>query len=437
VFEAQKMTEVVVQPKNWVSFKVTEAVEHGAAVSKGDVLVAFDSESIDETVADQQTSLGIARLSLKQAQAGLKMAEATTPMDLAQAQRQLKESQEDLARYLKIDQPMRKKRTDFSLKSDENYLEYELEELKQLEKMYQADDVTEETEEIVLKRQRDAVERARFYLEEGKIQHEQTLDISMPRIEEAMKDSHRLVELATERSKVTLPAALEQQRLEVEKLEVQLARSEEKLKKLLADQKLMTIKSPVDGSVYYGKCVRGRWSGGTSAADKLDPGKSVSANSVLMTVVDPRPMVVRAAVGEDNLHWLRPGLRGTLRAEASPHTAAAATVSEVDAIPGADLKFGVVLRAALDAEADALMPGMSCRVKLIPYQKKRTLTVPATALKTDEFDDSLHYVHLQGDDGKSRKQAVAIGKRTAEKIEVLDGLVAGDKVLKDYPKDEK
>ena len=437
VFEAQKMTEIVLKPKSWTSFKTTEAVKHGTTVSKGGVLVAFDSKTIDEAVADHQVSLTLAKLSMKQAQASLKMAEATTPMDLARAARQQRESLEDLARYLKVDKPMRKKRADFSLKSDENYLEYELEELKQLEKMYEADDMTEETEEIILKRQRHAVERARYYLESGKIQHKQTLEISMPRIEEAMKNANRLVELATERSKTTLPIALEQQRLEMEKLEVQMARSEEKLEKLLADQKLMTVKSPVAGLVYYGKCVRGKWSGGTSAADKLTTGKSVSANSVLMTIVSPRPMVVRATVPEKDLHWFRPGLRGTLRAAASPDTRATTTISEVETIPGPDGKFGIVLRATLDSEADALMPGMSCKVKLIPYQKKRTLTVPVSALETDEFDDSKHYVHLVAADGKSRKQPVAVGKRTAKKIEILDGLVAGDKVLKEYPKDEK
>ena len=40
----------------------------------------------------------------------------------------------------------------FSVKSADNMLAYEKEELRQLEKMYKADDLVEETEEIVLKR---------------------------------------------------------------------------------------------------------------------------------------------------------------------------------------------------------------------------------------------------------------------------------------------
>ena len=64
----------------------------------------------------------------------------------------------DLKRFLENDIDLTKRSAANSLKSSEQTLEYQLEELKQLEKMYKEDDLTEETEEIVLKRQRDAVE---------------------------------------------------------------------------------------------------------------------------------------------------------------------------------------------------------------------------------------------------------------------------------------
>ena len=54
------------------------------------------------------------------------------------------------------------------VKKAKDYLEYQKEELRQLEKMYGADDLTEETEEIVLKRQRDAVELAIFSLQRAR-----------------------------------------------------------------------------------------------------------------------------------------------------------------------------------------------------------------------------------------------------------------------------
>jgi HlyD family secretion protein len=435
-FVSQKMTEIVVKPDTWSTFKIEEAVEHGETVSRGDVLVKFDPKAIDEAVADGKTSQRLSEISLKQAEANLKMLKATTPMDVAMAERAKKMADEDRTRYFKIEREMYKKSAEFGLKRAQQYHENNLEELKQLEKMYAADDLTEETEEIVLKRQRAAVEQSKFYLEQAKLRCEETLQIRMPRSEESMKYSDQLLGLATQKAKLSLPLALEQQQLELEKLKVKRERSTEKFKKLLADQKLMTIKAPIDGVVYYGKCVSGKWTTGATAASKLKPGKAISANDPFITIVSTRPMVVRATVPEKDLQWIKSGLKGAARPVAYPDLRVPVTISKINGIPAANGKFAATLEVSLDADAEGLMPGMTCKVKLAPYQKTRTLTVPLSALKTDEIDDTKHYVQLVGDDGKPKKQPVEVGKRTAAKAEILDGLVAGDKVLKEYPKDQ-
>ncbi len=435
-FVAQKMTEIKVDPEGWSTFKVEEAVEHGATVSKGDLLVKFDPKLIDEAVADGHTTQRLSEIALKQAEAGLKMLEATTPMDLAMAERAKKMADEDRDRYFKVERQMSIKSAEFSLKRANQYLENDLEELKQLEKMYEADDLTEETEEIVLKRQRAEVEQSEFYVEQAKLRYEETLEIRMPRSEESMKYSDELMKLSTARTKFSLPLALEQQQLELEKAKVLRERSAEKFKKLLADQKLMTVVAPVDGVVYYGKCVVGKWSTGAAAAAKLKPGKTVTAKDPFMTIVSTRPMLVRATVAEKDLQSVKSGLRGTVKPTAAPDLRAAATVSEINRVPAADGKYAALFRVTLGPEAENLMPGMTCKVKLVPYQKTRTLTVPPSALKTDEVDDTKHYVQLLGKDGKPKKQPVKVGKRNAAKAEILDGLVAGDKVLKAYPKDQ-
>ena len=97
-------------------------------------------------------------------------------------------------------------------------LEYEKEELHQLEKMYKADDITEETEQIVLKRARDAVDRAKFNVEYSKVMHDQVLTMGVPRAEVLVKELARRKALDWEKSKIELPLAVKKQRLELEKL---------------------------------------------------------------------------------------------------------------------------------------------------------------------------------------------------------------------------
>ena len=57
-----------------------------------------------------------------------------------------------------------------SLKSSEQYLAYAAEELNQLKKMYEADDLTEETEEIILQRAQYQYERAKFSMKQLKLE---------------------------------------------------------------------------------------------------------------------------------------------------------------------------------------------------------------------------------------------------------------------------
>ena len=436
-FEALSASEIVLRPKAWASFKVVEAAKHGEEVERDDVLVEFESKDIDEAIAQERRKMELSSLAIKQAEESLKMLEETTPMDLASAERSKRYADEDYDQYLKVDRPMSEKIAKFNVETSENYLKYEQEELRQLEKMYEADDLTEDTEEIVLQRQRDAVKRAEFYLEADLRYFDEMMKFTMPRRDVSQKDSHQRSGLTWSQSKVLLPLALKRSRLDLEKLKVAHEKGGEKLEKLLADQKLMTVKSPMAGVVYYGRFNRGEWGGAATGVEKLRPKGLVTAKSVFMTVVRPRPMVIRVKVPEKNLHDFRPGLRGTVTPTAFPELRLAATVSKLDTIPFTAGNFEAQLKVAIGSEAEAIVPGMSCGVKFIPYLKKRALTVPSSAVHTDALDDQKHYVMLVGEDGKQKKQGVTTGRKSGEKMEILDGLVAGDKVVKEFPKDKK
>src|SRR5574340_381312 len=114
-------------------------------------------------------------IALKLAEQQFKTLSKTTPMDLAAADRDARELDEDTSYYFKVLRPMAVEMADYGLKSATQYVEYAEEELRQLEKMYKADDLTEETEEIILKRARNELEQVKFYLKREKIDHERTL----------------------------------------------------------------------------------------------------------------------------------------------------------------------------------------------------------------------------------------------------------------------
>jgi len=434
-FEAETMHAISVRLKEWKGLEVLKAVAHGAHVKKGETLVQFDTEGIDRVIADLRADQQIAALQFKQAESNLRLLEASTPLELAAAERSKRIADEDLIRFLGIDRPLAEKAEDFMLKMSQNMLQYEEEELRQLEKMYQADDLTEETEEIILKRQRDTVERAKFSLEIARILHEQAIKVQLPRTEEIRKENMRREALDLDRAKSTLPVALEQQRLELEKLKMQQSRNQQRLQRLLADRDAMKVVAPAEGVVFYGRFVRGDWNGANNAADDLHPGGDVNAGQVFMTSVEMRPLIIRATVAERDLQWMHVGLQGTVVATAYPELKLSAVLSKINAIPSIDGKFEALFRVELDKQAAALVPEMTCTIRLVPYLNKEALTIPASALFTDELDDQKHYVYLLANDGKPKKQPVTAGKKSDDRVEIVQGLAAGDRILLEKPKD--
>jgi multidrug resistance efflux pump len=432
-FEAATMAEIKLRPKSWKEFEVVSAIEHGTEVKKGDVLVTFDAEDIDKAIADRRRDQQVAKMALEAARHELTILKKATPLELKAAERTEEQAQEDLERFLEIDRPMSEKSAKFNYESSQKMLEYEQEELRQLEKMYEADDLTEDTEEIILKRQRDTVERAKFYVQLSKTQYEDALEVSLPRHEENVKERTERAELLRRRTDFALPSSLKRTEIELARQDVQYARSEVELARLVADRKLMTIKAPFDGLLYYGRCTRGQWSGGTSAADDLQPGGTISTGEVFMTVVQPRPVFVRATMEERHLHRLKPGMKGVVEPKGFPDLKLPAVIDRVDAVPNVASKFEVKVKLELGVEADGLMPGMAGTVKFVPYKKRDALVAPASAVFSDELDEEKRFVYLAVKDGPPRKQPVTVGEKSGDQIEILDGVDEGDEILAQRP----
>jgi multidrug resistance efflux pump len=432
IFEAQHMTEVVLRSKEWSDFEVLSAVEHGTRVNPGDVLATLDTEKIDKTIGDLCHDQVVSRLALQEAESLLVALRATVPLDLAATQRSQRIADEDLSYFLNVDRPLSQRIVDFNVKLSENNLAYEKEELRQLEKMYKADDLVEETEEIILKRTRDTVERAKFMVELMKSERDNFLKMRLPRVEETVKTAAQRQALDTQKTKATLPLASRRAELALEKLKVEAARSEEKLKRLMTDRAAMIVKAPVGGVVYYGRYSRGKWGGLETIADKLRRGGRLTADDVFMTIVETRPLLVRTLVSEKQLQFVTAGLKAIVRPTSYPDLKLAAIVQSVGRFPLGSKEFDARLTVATDEAAAAVVPGMTCDVKLIAYQKPDALVVPVSTVGSDDNEPQKQYVSLVGKDGKTTRREVTAGKRNDKQIEILGGLVAGDEILEEY-----
>jgi len=435
VFEAQKTAEIVLRPKQWSELKVLDAVEHGETVQRGDLLVTLDLEKIDQQIADMKSDLRLKQLGLALAEQQLKTLEAVTPLGLAAAERSNREVQEDLKYYLETERPLTLESAENMLKMAEFRKEYAEEELRQLKKMYEADELTEETEEIILKRAKFQAEMSRFSYQLSKVDHERLLETELPRRDQRVEDSAKLASLGWQKARVTLPAEVKQQRIALEQQRVAEQRAREKLDELTADREAMRVTAPIGGVVYYGQATRGKFSSADTIADDLKRGGSLSANKVFMTIVQTRPVSVRATLPEKELEYVAAGLKGTVRPTGFSDVRMTGIVERVSPVPISSGTFEARVTVAAGEGLDAIMPGMSCKVELPGYVQKKAMTLPPKAVGTDPLDDTKHYVMVVTKDGEQKKRPVEVGKQTGDAVELLKGLKAGDEVLAEYPKD--
>jgi multidrug efflux pump subunit AcrA (membrane-fusion protein) len=151
---------------------------------------------------------------------------------------------------------------------------------------------------------------------------------------------------------------------------------------------------------------------------------------VFLTVVNPRPVVVRLTIEEKDVHLLKPGANGTARVLFNPDRKLPARVTKLATVPAAPGKYDAVVTLDLGPGDDSLMPGMACSVKFVPYSKKDVLVVPASAVH-EEGDK--YVVHLARKNGKPQTREVRPGRTEGENTEILSGLQEGEEILLERP----
>jgi RND family efflux transporter MFP subunit len=296
--------------------------------------------------------------------------------------------------------------------------------------MYKADDLTEETEEIILRRAQRDVDYAKFAADFAQSRFDKAMETDLPRERIRVENAAARQAIAALRAEAVLPASLEQKRIELKKLQNALTQAEAKHKKLAADLEQMTLKSPVEGVVRYGRCDRGRWKDAAQLEAQLREGGTVSANQALFTIVSGDGMIIRADIPEAQLHLATPGKTGTAIPAGFPQSRLQGRLEAVDLIAvGEGIYDG---RVSFTGDRPQVTPGMSANFKLVGHFNENAISVPSSAVFTDEADDTIRYVLIAGE--MPEKRVVKVGLTKDDSVEILDGLKAGEKILLEKPK---
>lgn len=428
-FDAENSHEVLLRPKAWSKLEVVAAVPHGTAVPKGTQLIEFALEDLERAIVSAEYDVQLAQLGLRSAIVSSEVLKKTAPMDREAAERGANEATADLAYFLEVSKPQSERGVEESLKRSKHSLEYVQEELDQLRKMYEADDLTEETEEIILKRASRAVESAEYSLESAEIRAERTLKTDLPRQEQSQRENTERQVTGVAKTLVTLEASVRQTEIELEKKRIELEQAEKKLVELREDLEILSsVVSPIDGYIYYGLLRSGSWSGKDKSDNYLVPGGNVPAKTVVMTVVPESVTHLHATVKESDRFALDRGMAATVTATASPDVELDAALELLGRVPVSAGSFECVFRLA--GTARNIVPGMSGKAEVTTYNRADAVLVPSKAV----FDDGGEKVVYLAEDRTRR--VVETGRKKDDKVEISKGLNEGDKILLERPSED-
>ncbi len=416
--------------KVWDKLKVKTFLPHGHFVKKGQTVVTFDREDYDRNLDVARRNLESARLGLAKTKITYELAVKQREMDAEDAKLLRQEVKDTYDFTVKWDYDLVKRSNVDAMKSAEMALENQKEELRQLEKMYRDDDLVEETEEIVLRRQRRVVEAAQLNFDRAVAKNEWTVKYAYPRYLRSHKRSYARVLWMLEAETQTKKLDLKAEDLAFKQAEVTFEAAQRRFQELEEDAKSLELTAPRDGYVYYGSFADGTWDNYMKVKPSMLEDEMVAANRPLLTIVDATDLILHGTVAEKDFSKIQTGQKGFFVPTAYPETEFPVKLTNISEMPVSSGTFAVQLSVDRDGDVPKVYPGMKGKVTLASIRKSTALLVPESAVGRNEELKRCVYVMK---DGKPAERVVKLGRFTADKkYEILDGLEAGMDVVKTY-----
>ena len=358
VFEALNSSEVSVENEHLTSLAIERILPHGANVKKGQAVVWFRTKDLDKQMRDAEAEWKLAKLTMEADEFAYQQFLKTQEMDRAAAKRTRDHARADYDHFVKVSLPRRIASTKQSLKSSEFSVESTKEELSQLQQMYDEDDLTEQSEEIVLRRAKFSADSAEFRLEGTKISTNRTLNVEIPRSEISEKLSLDRALMTYDKAMHDLNNARRKQDIEIGRKRQKFKEHTEKYEKMRAERALVVIKAPQDGILLHGKLSRGKL---PAKQPDWKKDSKVSANTVIATVVNPNKLVVRVDLPEANLDTIAKGKRCKINPTAFDEVSLNGVVRSVSAVPYIPGKYDCVVTVAGKGDS-RIVPTMGCEL---------------------------------------------------------------------------
>jgi Cu(I)/Ag(I) efflux system membrane fusion protein len=166
---------------------------------------------------------------------------------------------------------------------------------------------------------------------------------------------------------------------------------------------------------------------GVVSRPPVTSGQMVADLDPIVELIDPSSIYVEASIPVDELHLISPGMPATVTSGLRPGVAFPAQVGAM--IPSFDASSATT-PVRLDFTGSESIPeiGAPVEARIVTTNIPEALAIPATALFQDVGQNRYH-VFVAGADGRAHRVNVTLGVRDGPRVQVLDGIKAGDQVI--------
>ena len=156
----------------------------------------------------------------------------------------------------------------------------------------------------------------------------------------------------------------------------------------------------------------------------VEPGDVVAKNTHLLTVYDPESLITEITVSELLLPYLKVGDKTKVRIDALGDETYTGIISRIHPVVDDRTRQGLI-EVEFHPVPKGASVGQFCRVYLDTRAENR-ITIPFTALQRDREGE---FVFVLDNESKAHRNEVRSGLRLADKVEILEGLEVGQKVI--------
>ena len=408
---------LLIKPKFQRQGTIQWLVDEGKSVVAGDVLVEFEKTEVENQVIDKEGEVSKSQIELETAQADLAIQARENQSAIETSELALKLAQLKLERHLVGDGPNQRRQKELAAEKARSTFKRLSDQFAMVPELAKEGFLTEnqvEEERIALREAEITLETAEKELELY-IKYGDPVD--MLQLENAVEDAERSLLTAKEKAEINL----KERRVRVSNTERQLRAAQEQLAKLKKELEYMTILAERPGLVHYGDPER-PW-----MRDEIKVGGVFRQGNTILTLPDLREMQVRLQIHEADIDQIKLGQSVDVTVETSRERAFTGKVTKVDSVAseswGEGRSFNIEI--TLDPVEVDLRAGVTARAEIHIEDVADALQVPVHSVLAE---GGKHWCFVVEGDAWAERE-VEVGKHSLFHVQILKGLIEGERVL--------